>query len=339
VATKRRTKEAQLRALPKLEASTEDTRQELQSLLDQELSRLPNKYREAVVLCHLQGKTRGQAAGQLGIPVGTLSGRLTTARRILARRLTRRGLALSSGLLAGLCPDVASACVPVSLVLSTIRGALLLSAGQVGAISAKVAILTQGVVKAMLMSQAKTLTAVVLAVGVAAIGGSMLTQQIVRDWGTEPEHREQRLEQTRQELAKNRGHAAPRWYIDSQGQTMVILPGPVEFQELAKNRGQAAPQWYINSQGQTMVVIPGPVEFRMGSPLAEAINVRGEASHHRRIKPLFAIAATPVTRQQFICFRPRFFHNEMGRNPSQTCPTGGVTWYEAAAYCNRLSKQ
>ena len=177
--TKRRAKEALVKDLPEPEARMEDTWQDLRSILDQELSRLPDKYREAVVLCHLEGKTRGEAARHLGIPAGTLSGRLTTARRILARRLTRRGLAPSSGLLAGLCPNVASACVPVSLVVSTVRGATLLTAGQVatGAISAKVATLTQGVVKAMLMTQAKMLTAVVLAVSVVGVGAGLLAYQ------------------------------------------------------------------------------------------------------------------------------------------------------------------
>jgi RNA polymerase sigma-70 factor (ECF subfamily) len=182
---KRRAKEAQTNTLAKPEAGTGDTWQDLRSILDQELSRLPDKYREAVVLCHLQGKTRGEAARQLGIPVGTLSGRLTTARRTLARRLTRRGLALSSGLLA-LCPNVTSACVPVSLVVTTVRGATLLIAGPVatGAISAKVATLTEGVVKAMLMTQAKMLMAVVLAVSVTGVGSGLLTQQTVRVWDT-----------------------------------------------------------------------------------------------------------------------------------------------------------
>jgi RNA polymerase sigma factor (sigma-70 family) len=306
---KRRAKEAQVRDLAKPEATMKDTWHEWRSLLDQELSRLPAKYREAIVLCHLQGKTRGQAAWQLGIPAGTLSGRLTTARRMLARRLTRRGVAVSSGLLAGLCPNVASAHVPWSLLLSTIRGAMLLSVGQTGAgaISAEVAALTEGVVKAMFMAHVKVLTVVVLAVGVAAVGAGMLTMQMVRVWGTEPQQREERAEQIRQELAKSRGHVAP--------------------------------QWYTNSQGQTMVVLPRSVKFRMGSRLAAAINVWGEELHRRRIKPLFAIATTPVTRQQFLCFRPEFSHNEMGRYPDPTCPTGGVTWYEAAAYSNWLSKQ
>jgi hypothetical protein len=73
-------------------------------LLDREVSRLPEKYRAAVVLCDLEGRTRREAARQLAIPEGTLSSRLTTARRLLARRLTARGVTLTAGALAVALP-------------------------------------------------------------------------------------------------------------------------------------------------------------------------------------------------------------------------------------------
>jgi RNA polymerase sigma factor (sigma-70 family) len=84
-AARRRSRERQVYAMPEPEAVVEpDVWSDMRPLLDQELDQLPDKYREAIVLCDLQGKTRKEAARQLGVPEGTLSGRLTTARRMLA---------------------------------------------------------------------------------------------------------------------------------------------------------------------------------------------------------------------------------------------------------------
>jgi RNA polymerase sigma factor (sigma-70 family) len=174
-AARRGARERQVNDMPQPKAAEEETWQELLPLLDRELDRLPDKYRAAVVLCHLEGRTRKEAASQLGLPVGTLSGRLTTALRMLAKRLRRHGLALSVGALAAaLSPKAAAAPVPASLIGATVKAAPLLVAGQAasaGIISAEVARLTKGVLRSLLLARLRAIPAVLL-VAVALGGGT-----------------------------------------------------------------------------------------------------------------------------------------------------------------------
>jgi formylglycine-generating enzyme required for sulfatase activity len=107
--------------------------------------------------------------------------------------------------------------------------------------------------------------------------------------------------------------------------------------------GSKAPRWYVNGQGQTMVVLPGPVEFLMGSPGTEAEREGGaegrvEALHRRQIGQAFAVAAKEVTVAQFQAFRRNHQYNRQYA-PTPDCPVNVVTWYDAAAYCNWLSAQ
>ena len=167
--------------MPEIAVEQQHLWHDLLPVLDQELSRLPDKYRVAIVLCDLEGKTRTEAARQLGEPPGTLAARLTRGRALLAKRLARYGLAVSGGMLAAaLARQAASACQPTSVVSSTIKAVTSVAVGQAantGLISAQVAALTEGMVKAMLFSKVKIATVVLLALTVSAAGGLLYKTQ------------------------------------------------------------------------------------------------------------------------------------------------------------------
>jgi RNA polymerase sigma factor (sigma-70 family) len=163
---KRRTREKLARERPPTESPGDGVPEELLSRLDAELNRLPDKYRVPVVLCDLEGKTRKEAARLLGLPEGTLSWRLAQAKKLLAQRLSQHGTALPACALAALLSQkISSAALSPALVSATTKAGIVVAAGQAltaGAVSATVLALTEGVMKAMLLTKLKVAAGVVL---------------------------------------------------------------------------------------------------------------------------------------------------------------------------------
>ncbi len=153
---------------------------ELRSLIDAELERLPLRYRQPVILCDLEGQTHEQAAMQLGCPVGTVKSRLSRGRDQLRSRLVRRGVAPSASLLASMLIPESAHAVPVELIQQTLGAATRLAAGNAiaaGTSSAGVVTLFKGVLRSMLITKLKYAAVGLTAVAITMAGARVLVGQ------------------------------------------------------------------------------------------------------------------------------------------------------------------
>jgi RNA polymerase sigma factor (sigma-70 family) len=159
--------------------SADMTWRELRTVLDEELARLPEKYRAPLLLCYFDGLTQEETASQLGWSKWSVKDRLMRGRNRLRGRLARRGLTLSAALTGPLlASETSAATVPAALVGATVRAAVPFGAYQAvaGAVPARVLALVEGGLKTMLLSRLLA-TFGLLAVLVAAGGTGLLLGQ------------------------------------------------------------------------------------------------------------------------------------------------------------------
>ena len=146
---------------------------DLAPVIHEEVGRLPDGYRRAVVLCDLEGLSHEEAARRLGWPIGTLKSRQARGRDKLRARLTRRGLAPTvTGFATLLATEraSASAALPLRLVDSTSRIAALVARNQgaAGMISTTAIVLTRGVLHAMFLNRLKIAASVLFAISLTS---------------------------------------------------------------------------------------------------------------------------------------------------------------------------
>jgi RNA polymerase sigma factor (sigma-70 family) len=210
---------------------------ELLVVLDDEVARLPEKYRATIVLCDLEGRTHEEAARHLGCPLGTIKSRLDWARKRLRSRFIDRGLAPSAVVLgAGLAPGPAKAAVPAGLLDVTLKSALQGNAGRAtvtGTVSASVSTLIQEVLMTMFFSKLKTIAAILLAVGTCAAGLGVLAQT---PSGNKEDKQIERLEKQIQ-LLKRRQEAIAQHKKSQDGKAAQLekLGGEIERDVVAIN--------------------------------------------------------------------------------------------------------
>ncbi len=230
--------------------AADDTRDALLEVLDSELGALPEKYKTAIVLCDLEGLSYREAAARLGCPQGTLSGRLTRARTLLARRIARRCPTATPAALAALLAHDALASIPPSLMVWTRRAGAILAAGSAlteGAVSSKVASLAEGVMKMLLLSKLKTVAGGCLLVTVVLAAGWACAARVSA--GAEP------------------GDAAPR----AEGRTAA----PIRAAGKPADAPEAAFVFHGTEGGGTRVllVVAGTSAPILGLPVAENLRV------------------------------------------------------------------
>jgi formylglycine-generating enzyme required for sulfatase activity len=138
-------------------------------------------------------------------------------------------------------------------------------------------------------------------------------------------------------------HGAAEWTLRQWNQEEALTRADADLRQL---HDWGPRRWRVNSEGQTMSLIEGPVTFTMGSPPTEPGRFDDETPHPQRINRTFGIAAKEVTREQFERFVRADPKNQKhvstgvaAYSPDLQGPQLGVTWYDAAAYCNWLSAQ
>jgi RNA polymerase sigma factor (sigma-70 family) len=180
VAARKQAREKQVTEIPEPAIQEPDDCPDLWPVLDRELSLLPDKYRSAILYCDLEGKTRKEAAGNLGVPEGTLSGWLSRGRALLAKRLARRGLSASAGVLAvGLARGASAGAVPAGVLSAAIRAVAEAGTSEItaaGPVSPAVELLAKGVLRTMLVRKLRRGVLAVAVLGAIGLWGGFLSR-------------------------------------------------------------------------------------------------------------------------------------------------------------------
>jgi len=172
VQAKRREKREKISAAPCSTIASDDlTVRELQVILHEELHRLPDKYRAPLLLCYWEGKTRDEAADQLGLTAGAFKNRLDRARDLLGKRLTRRGFLPSAGCFTTLLlSNDGTLTASGPLILKISQTAVTFAAGNKAAVAITVTALAEGVIRTMSMTKCATTILTLVFVGALGTG-------------------------------------------------------------------------------------------------------------------------------------------------------------------------
>jgi RNA polymerase sigma factor (sigma-70 family) len=230
---RRRVNEGRAVSMRKTETGVDAAWGDLREALDEALQRLPEHYRTALVICHLEGRTHEEAARQLGCPTATLRSRLTRGRKLLRTELIRRGLTLSAGALgAALLVSTAEA-APTLLLDATLKAALQYAAG--GAVSTTAAALANEGLKAMGIMKMKIMAMLLVALGLVGVGVGAMAQPAAKPPEVKPPETKSasvpRAEDDRQARLDDYGDPLPDGAVRRVG-TLRFRQGGGQFNSL-----------------------------------------------------------------------------------------------------------
>jgi RNA polymerase sigma factor (sigma-70 family) len=201
---------------------------EVEAILEEEIQRLPEKYRTAFVLCCLESQSRADVARRLGVAESTVSGRVDQARKLLRRRLARRGVTLSAALAASAVAQRAGAAVPPALLAATAKAAA------AGVVPVSVAGVVEGILRAATVARLKAAAALALTLGALAGWAGMFAAPTV-----DPP------------AAADKAGPAPATQVDRHGDPLpdgaVARLGTMRF-----NHGEGLRQLHFSPDGKTV---------------------------------------------------------------------------------------
>jgi RNA polymerase sigma factor (sigma-70 family) len=140
--------------------------------LDEELERLPPKYRAPLVSCYLEGKTYQQVAEELESDYDEVRGMLERGRKLLRDRLEKRGITISVASLTAIITQNQASAVPASPIVESTKNAamdLILGKTITSATPTSVTLMKE-MVQIMFMKKLKTVTLVLLITTLGAAG-------------------------------------------------------------------------------------------------------------------------------------------------------------------------